>query len=372
MKLVSIVGARPEFVQAVSLSTALAGRHEDVLVHTGQHYDYVMSQTFFDELPLPVPAVNLEIGPGSRATQLALMIQRLEATIDAHRPDAVLVRGDTTSTLAGALAASQMGIPVIHVEAGERSYDRNMPEELSRVVADQLADVHFCCSRTAVTRLKAEGINRSVHWVGDVMFDVLLMCRDKAVARTALLDKIGVKPGAYALVTIHRAGNTDDPARLSALVAALNGAPEPIVFPLHPRTKAALAKLDVKWQPHVHVIDPVGYLDMLALEAHARLIATDSGGVQREAYCLEIPCLTLRDETEWVETAETGWNQLVGCDPDRILSAWRRFDRPATHPSIFGDGQAARRIVEALEAGAIEQARTGRKEKKAYDTVTQS
>lgn len=353
MKLLSIVGARPEFVQAVPLCAALADRHEDVLVHTGQHYDYAMSQAFFDELPLPAPDISLDIGPGTRAAQLALMIQRLEDVLERERPDAVLVRGDTTSTLAGALTASQMGIPLVHIEAGERSYDRQMPEEISRVVADQLAKVHFCASRTAVTRLAKEGITSSVHWVGDVMFDVLSMFREKAASRTRVLDRLGLAAGSYALVTIHRAGNTDSRERLTALASALNDAPDPIVFPVHPRTGAALRQLGVRWKPHVRPIEPIGYLDMLGLEANAKLIATDSGGVQREAYCLQVPCLTLREETEWVETVDAGWNRLVGCDRDRVRDAWRSFSPPAEHPPIFGDGTAARRMVMILETGII-------------------
>jgi UDP-GlcNAc3NAcA epimerase len=362
VKVISIVGARPEFVQAVSVSAALAGGgHQEVLVHTGQHYDYLMSQAFFDELPLPMPSINLGIGSASRATQLASMMRALEPILDAERPDAVLVRGDTTSTLAGALAASQMGLPLIHVEAGERSYDRTMPEEISRVVADQLANLHFCCSRTAMTRLAAEGITESVHWVGDVMLDALLLCRAQAMRRAQpLLDRLGLRSGNYALVTLHRAHNTDDPERLATFASAFNDAPDLIVFPVHPRTRAALARLGVSWQPHVRLIEPVGYFDMLALEAHARLIATDSGGVQREAYCLRTPCLTLREETEWVETVETGWNRLVGCDRSELLAAWRRIDPPASHPPIFGDGTAARRMVDHLEAGALHDARTRR------------
>jgi UDP-N-acetylglucosamine 2-epimerase len=350
MKLMSIVGARPEFVQAVPLSAALAGRHEDILVHTGQHYDYVMSQQFFDELPLPAPSVNLEVGPGSRATQLAAMIERLEETIAAVRPDAVLVRGDTTSTLAGALTASQMGLPLIHVEAGERSYDRSMPEETSRVVTDHLANLHFCASRTAVRRLAAEGLTGSVHYVGDVMLDVLLAFRDRAIAKARLPRDLGLVPGSYAVVTIHRAGNTDDPGRLRRLAAALNAAPDPIVFPVHPRTRAKLADLAIAWRPHVHLIDPVGYVDMLALTAQARMVATDSGGLQREAYNLGVPCLTLRDETEWVETVQAGWNKLVGADTTRILEAWGTWAPPSERPAIFGDGRAAQHIVDRVEA----------------------
>jgi UDP-GlcNAc3NAcA epimerase len=372
VKLVSIVGARPEFVQAVSLSAALAGRHHELLVHTGQHYDYMMSQAFFDDLPLPVPAVNLGIGSASRASQLASMIAALEPMLDVERPDAVLVRGDTTSTLAGALVASQMGLPLIHVEAGERSYDRTMPEEISRVVADQLADLHFCCSRTAVARLAAEGITSSVQYVGDVMLDVLLICRAQAMRRAQpLLERLGLRAGAYALVTLHRAANTDDPERLAAFAASFNEAPDLIVFPVHPRTRAALARLDVAWQPHVRLIEPVGYLDMLALEAHARLIATDSGGVQREAYCLQTPCLTLREETEWVETVDTGWNRLVGCDRSRLRAAWRHVERPSSHPAIFGDGTAAQRIVTHLESGALQEARM-RRAAPTYDSRPQA
>lgn len=356
MKIVSIVGARPEFVQAVALSQALRPRHQELLVHTGQHYDFVMSQAFFEELPLPTPTHTLDVGPGSRTSQLATMLQRLEPMLVAERPDAVLVRGDTTSTLAGALAASQLDIPLLHVESGERSYDRAMPEETSRVVADHLADVHFCASRTAVRRLEAEGLTHAVHWVGDVMLDALLSMRRVAEDRSAVLERLQVEPGNYALVTIHRAGTTDDPVRLAALVLALNQAPEPVVFPVHPRTAKALDQLQPHWRDHVHAIAPVGYLDMLVLTANARLVATDSGGLQREAYCFGIPCLTFRDETEWVETVEAGWNTLVGTDPARIRTAWTTSARPETRPPIFGDGNAAGKIVELLDAGVVERA----------------
>lgn len=361
MKIISIVGARPEFVQAVSVTAALAGGHREVLVHTGQHYDYLMSRKFFDELPLPEPTYNLEVGPGSRATQLATMIQRLEAIVAAEQPDAILVRGDTTSTLAGALVASQMDVPMIHVEAGERSYDRTMPEEISRVVADQLADVHFCASRTAVSRLAAEGLTRSVHWVGDVMLDAMLRLREQALEKSDVLDRLGLAPGGYALVTLHRAGNTDVPTRLQGVVDALNAVGEPVVFPVHPRTRAALERLGARWSSHVKAVEPLGYCDMLSLEVHARLVATDSGGVQREAYYLRIPCLTFREETEWVETVEAGWNALVGTDTATIVAAWSSSDRPAEHPPIFGDGHAAEKIVTLLDGGVVERGRTARR-----------
>jgi UDP-N-acetylglucosamine 2-epimerase len=356
MRLVSIVGARPEFVQAVCLSRALAGAHEELIVHTGQHYDYEMSRRFFEELPLPTPRFNLDVGPGTRAAQLALMLARLEKVLVDVRPDAVLVRGDTTSTLAGALAASQLDLPLVHVEAGERSYDRSMPEETSRVVTDQLADVHFCASRAAVGRLAGEGLTRSVHWVGDVMYDALLSFQELALARSTVLDTLALEAERYALVTIHRAGNVDDPSRLSDLVAALNAAPGRVVFPIHPRTRAAIAQLGVTWAAHVLVVDPVGYLDMLALTARACLVTTDSGGLQLEAYCLGVPCLTLRDETEWTETVDAGWNTLVGSDPARIHAAWTRPGRPADRPPVFGDGHAAERIVGLLNEGVVERA----------------
>jgi UDP-GlcNAc3NAcA epimerase len=359
VKIVSIVGARPEFVQAMPVSRALAGRHHEVLVHTGQHYDERMSAAFFDELPLPVPAHTLDVGPGPRAHQLAAMMARLVPVLVSERPDAVIVRGDTTSTLAGALAANQMTLPLVHLEAGERSYDRSMPEEHSRVVADHLADVHICASRKAIERLAAEGLTRSVHWVGDVMLDALLSMRSLAEDRSRVRARLRLEPRGYAVVTIHRAANTDDTSRLAALVGAINEAPEPVVFPVHPRTRAALDRLGVRWAPHVHVIPPVGYLDMLALTANARLVATDSGGVLREAYSFGVPCLTFRDRTEWEETVDAGWNTLVDAEPSRILSAWRTVVCPASHPPIFGDGRAAERFVALLDAGVVERASTG-------------
>lgn len=360
MRIVSIVGARPEFVQAVCLSQAFAGLHEEVLVHTGQHYDYEMSQQFFDELPLPSPAFNLEVGPGTRASQLSQMVARLEECLGRVAPDVVIVRGDTTSTLAGALVASQMELPLVHVEAGERSYDRSMPEEISRVVADQLADVHLCASRVAVRRLAAEGLTRSVHWVGDVMCDALLAFKDLALSRSTAHARLRLSTGEYALVTIHRASNTDDRERLASLVAALNAVPGRVVFPVHPRTRVALERLGARWAPHVTLTEPVGYFDMLALAARARLVATDSGGLQREAYCFGVPCLTFRNETEWTETVDVGWNTLVDTDAARILRAWTLEHRPSEHPPIFGDGHAAARIVELLSAGTVEQAFAGR------------
>lgn len=348
MKIISIVGARPEFIQSAPVSRALRERHRELLVHTGQHYDYRMSQTFFDELGIPAPDYNLEVGSGSHGRQTAEILSRLEDVLLAERPDLVIVRGDTNSTLAGALAAAKLHIPVAHIEAGERSFDRRMPEEINRVVTDSISDYFFCVSRTAMRHLAAEGIVEGVHWTGDVMLDANLHNRPIARRNSDVLARLELRPGGYALVTVHRAGNTDDPARLGNIVAALNRAPETVVFPVHPRTRAALQRIGAEFAPQVQLIEPLGYFDMMVLEENARLIATDSGGVQREAYFFGKPCLTLRDETEWTETVEAGWNVLTGNDPDRIAELWRTFAPPAAQPPIFGDGNAAQKIAQVL------------------------
>ena len=322
-------------------------------MHTGQHYDYLMSQAFFDELDIPAPDHNLEVGSGSHAKQTADILIRMEEVLLEEKPQLVIVRGDTNSTLAGSLAASKLQIPIAHIEAGERSFDRCMPEEINRLVSDRLADVHFCASRTAIRRLANEGITVSAHWVGDVMLDALLHNKTLARRKSTILSHLGLRPGAYALVTVHRAANTDNPQRLGLIVEALNYVPETVVFPIHPRTREALARLGASVGAHVRLVEPVGYYDMIVLEENARLIATDSGGVQREAYCLKVPCLTLRDETEWIETVKAGWNRLVGADPSAILAAWSEFSPPSEHPPIFGDGKAAERIATILAGGAV-------------------
>ena len=345
MKIVSVVGARPEFIQAAPVSRALRRQHHEVLVHTGQHYDYAMSQSFFDELGIPSPDYNLEVGSGSHARQTADILARMEEVLIKERPELVIIRGDTNSTVAAALAATKLHIPVAHIEAGERSFDRRMPEEINRLVADAIASLHFCVSRTAVRHLAAEGIVQSVHWVGDVMLDAMQQNLPVARLKSSILAQLGLTRGSYALVTVHRAANTDDPQRLRNIVDILNQAHETVVFPVHPRTRRTLQQLGADWAPHVKLVEPVGYLDMLVLEENARLIATDSGGVQREAYFLGIPCLTLRDETEWTEIVQTGWNLLVGTEPERVLEAWLHFTPPADHPAIFGDGTASQQIT---------------------------
>ncbi len=351
MKIISIVGARPEFIQAAPITRAIQDRpgYQEILVHTGQHYDYLMSQAFFDELGIPVPDYNLGVGSGRHGQQTAAMLAQLECLFLAESPDLVMVRGDTNSTIAAVLAAAKLGILTAHVEAGERSYDRRMPEEINRVVADAISDIHLCASRTSVARLAEEGITRAVHWVGDVMYDAMLQHLPMARHKSDVLNRLGLVANRYVLVTIHRAANTDDPARLATFVECLNRAGEPVVFPIHPRTRQALQRMNAQFAHHVIATAPMSYFDMVVLEENARLIATDSGGVQREAYFLSRPCITLREETEWTETVEAGWNLLVGADPEKIESAWRTFKPSAAHPSIFGDGCAASAIVDAIE-----------------------
>ncbi|MCC6300283.1 MAG: UDP-N-acetylglucosamine 2-epimerase (non-hydrolyzing) [Anaerolineales bacterium] len=353
MKIISLVGARPEFIQALPVSRALRKNHHEILVHTGQHYDYKMSQTFFDELGIPAPDYNLEVGSGSHAGQTAEILVRFEEVVQKEKPDIVIVRGDTNSTLAGALVASKLHIPVVHIEAGERSYDRRMPEEINRLVADQLSSAYFCVSQTAVKRLAREGIAENVFWVGDVMLDANLANRPLARRKSTVLSALELDSDSFGLVTVHRAANTDDPARLANIVAALSRVGETVVFPVHPRTRGALEKLDVQFAKNVRMIEPVGYYDMMMLEENARLIATDSGGVQREAYFMKKPCLTLRDETEWTETVSVGWNKLVGADVELIVHEWANFMPPAEQLPIFGDGSAGEKIADILGQGAL-------------------
>ena len=351
MKIVSVIGARPQFIKAAVLSRALRERHEEYLVHTGQHYDDNMSSVFFEELGIPEPECNLGIGSGSHAVQTGAMLKALEMVLQRERPDVALVYGDTNSTLAGALAAAKLLIPVAHVEAGLRSFNRRMPEEINRVLTDRLSALLLCPSQTAVDNLGREGVRDGVRLVGDVMADALAFAVERAEKPSSILPRLDLKPGGYLLATIHRAENTDEPGRLEPLVKALDelAEREPVVFPVHPRTRKALASRSVPLSSRVRCIEPVGYLDMVRLEKNARVILTDSGGVQKEAYWLKVPCITLRGETEWVETVQLGWNRLAGPDAASILQAIRALKAPAAHPILYGDGRAAPRCVEALE-----------------------
>ena len=345
MKILSVVGARPEIVQALPVSRALRPNHHEILVHTGQHYDYLMSQKFFEELDIPSPDYNLEAGSDSPNQQIAKIMIRMEKVISKEQPDLMIVRGDTNSTLAGALAACKLNLPVVHIEAGERSFNRSMPEEINRLTVDCLASLHLCASRAGKTNLAHEGIVNSVHWVGDVMLDALTYTLPFARAKSNILSTFNIEKGKYSLATIHRPVNTDDPQRLREIICTFNELPETIILPLHPRTKKALSEFDLKLNGHLILTDPVGYFDMLVLEENARLIATDSGGVQREAYYMGIPCLTLREETEWVETIEVGWNILVPADRQSILNNWFDMKPPKEHPDIYGNGNAGQNIA---------------------------
>ena len=354
MKVVTVVGARPQFIKAGPVSRVLRQHHTEILVHTGQHYDENMSAVFFAELDLPQPDVNLGVGSGPHGAQTAAMLVGIEQVLLAEKPDWVLVYGDTNSTLAGALAAAKLHIPVAHVEAGLRSFNRVMPEEINRVLTDHVADLLFCPSQTAVANLAQEGITRGVHLVGDVMADALAYAAERAPTHSDIVQRLGLVEKGFLLATVHRAENTDNPARLRAILDAFAALDEPIVFPVHPRTQARIAKLESQLATrnsqftNLKSIAPVGYLDMVRLMQAARMILTDSGGIQKEAYWLGVPCVTLRDETEWVETVQAGWNVLAGVDTGRITAAVREFVLPESRPALYGDGRAAARTVNAL------------------------
>jgi UDP-GlcNAc3NAcA epimerase len=356
MNLVTIIGARPQFIKSAPVSAALrtAGCGE-YLVHTGQHYDPLMSQVFFDELGLSPPTINLEVGSASHGAQTAQMLQRTEEVLIAQKPDMVLVYGDTNSTIAGALAAVKLHIPVAHVEAGLRSFNRTMPEEHNRVLTDHCSELLLCPTQTAVDNLAAEGIRRGVHLVGDVMYDAALHFAERARMCTRLLDELGVRSGEYVLATVHRPSNTDQFEVLHEIVAGLAQSGLTVIFPVHPRTHKMLALLRQKAGAalfdKLHCIEPLGYLDMLMLEQRARAVVTDSGGVQKEAYFMSVPCVTVRSETEWVETVQSGWNRLVPSERNAIAQALATLTKPDTHPDLFGDGTAARKCA-ALIVGS--------------------
>ena len=361
MKIVAIVGARPQFIKAAAVSRALKATPgiEEVLVHTGQHYDDNMSRVFFQELELPEPSYDLAIGSGAHGEQTGRMLEAIERVLVTEKPDWALVYGDTNSTLAGALAAAKLHVPVAHVEAGLRSFDRRMPEEVNRVLTDHASDVLFAPTATAVANLRREGFaDARIHLVGDVMYDAALYYGTAAKSRSPLLEELGLEPKSYILATVHRADNTDDPDRLRAIFDGLGkvAAQIPVVLPLHPRTRAALERYEMadKTPRGLHLIDPVGYLDMLRLESDAKLIATDSGGVQKEAFFCRVPCVTLRNETEWTELVDTGWNRLAPPTSSEAVAAalLGAADPPGTAPAdLFGGGHASEHIAQTLLGG---------------------
>jgi UDP-N-acetylglucosamine 2-epimerase len=352
MRIVTVIGNRPQFVKAAAVSLPLRRSHEEVLIHTGQHYDDELSRIFFDELGIPAPDRQLGVHDGTNTDQTARMLAALEPEITSIAPDMVLVYGDTNSTLAGALVAAQRCIPVAHVEAGMRSFDRSMPEELNRVLTDHASDLLLCSTETAVTNLQNESVAGHVELVGDAMADVTLRFAPLARERSTALADHGVAPGDYVLVTAHRAGNVDVPERLERLVELLEALPLDAVLPLHPRTRARLVAAGLlerleRAAPRLRITRPLGYLDTLELTRNAHAVVTDSGGLQKEAYLLETPCVTLRPSTEWVETVEAGWNVLVDLDRDAAIAALDR-EPPAERPELYGGGHAGESIVSAL------------------------
>jgi UDP-GlcNAc3NAcA epimerase len=351
VKVVSVVGNRPQFIKAAPVSRALRAVCDHVLVHTGQHYDSELSDVFFRELELSPPDHEIETGSGSHAQQTASMMVGLEPVLAAEQPELVLVYGDTNSTLAGALVAAKAAYPIGHVESGLRSFDRRMPEEVNRIVADVISELRFCPSRTAVDNLAAEGIAEGVHLVGDVMVDVAQAFAPVAARRSTVLEEHGLHPGGYALITIHRQANTE-PAALEPLVQVLEAIDLPLAFPIHPRTRAALQRRGLleRAERAAVLMGPLGYLDFTALLLSARACLTDSGGVQKEAYLHRVPCLTLRDTTEWVETIELGWNRLVPLDGAAVARAMAELRVPEEHPPLYGDGASAQRIAELVAA----------------------
>ena len=323
MKLLSIVGARPQFIKCAPLSHELRKVHQEILVHTGQHYDHDMSDIFFEELNIPKPDYNLGIGSGNHGEQTGKMLTEIEKVILKEKPDLMLVYGDTNSTLAGALAAVKLHIRVAHVEAGLRSFDRSMPEEINRVLTDHISDLLFCPTQTAVDNLSKEGITQGVHLVGDVMLDALSYNLKVAQKKSRIIEELGLEKNKYLVTTVHRPGNTDSIDNMRSIIEALGEIVMPVVFPVHPRTEKFLQEYGLmgRMPGNVRFIKPLGYLDMLMLMANARKILTDSGGIQKEAYMLGVPCITRRENTEWMETLEGGWNVLVGGDKEKIIRA---------------------------------------------------
>lgn len=355
MKIVTIVGARPQFIKAAAISRIIrddyAGRVEEVLVHTGQHYDDNMSKVFFEDLDIPQPKCNLEISGGQHGAMTGRMLEAIENVLLQEKPDWLLIYGDTNSTLAGALAASKLHIPVAHIEAGLRSFNMRMPEEINRILADRVSSLLLCPTETAVNNLHSESINKGVHNVGDVMYDVALYYRDRARQQSTILQALNLSAARFALATCHRAENTDDPKRLGDILAALSEVAGhlPVILPLHPRTRKLVSEYGLSHHlDSLVVTEPLPFLDMVALEQAAKVILTDSGGVQKEAFFYGIPCITMRDETEWVETVALGWNRLTGADRKRIVQEATGARHGERDCLPYGDGHAARKILDLL------------------------
>lgn len=346
-KIISIIGARPQFIKYAPLSNELRKNYKEILIHTGQHYDQKMSDIFFDQLDIPNPDYNLGIGSGSHGYQTGNMLIEIEKILKKEKPGLVLVYGDTNSTIAGALAASKLQIKIAHIEAGLRSFDRDMPEEINRLITDHISNILFCPTKTAVNNLENEGISNGTYLVGDVMVDSLEQNRKVAEITSKIVETIGVIKGNYLVVTIHRANNTDNKENLYSIIKALEELDKIIIFPVHPRTAKSIHKYGLKIPPNIKMVEPLGYIDMIALMIGAEKIITDSGGIQKEAYILRRPCITLRNNTEWVETLEGGWNILVGADKKKILDA-AILEPGELQKEIFGNIGSCKRIVNIL------------------------
>jgi UDP-N-acetylglucosamine 2-epimerase len=350
MKILHIIGARPQFIKAAMVSKAWNQSGEEAILHTGQHYDENMSRLFFDELGLPEPDINLGVGSGSHAEQTSRMLTGIDNYLETETPDWVIIYGDTNSTLAGALCAAKRLIKTAHVEAGLRSFNRAMPEEINRVVSDTLANLLFCPTVQAVENLKVEGITKGVFNTGDVMADGLFFFLKAAEEKLSFLVDLGLSRKHYGLVTLHRGGNVDNRENLAAILKGLGQIDFPLVFPVHPRTRKMLEQFSLAVPMNVRMIEPLGYLDMLMMEKNANCILTDSGGIQKEAYLLGTRCITLRNETEWIETVTAGWNCLTGADSSKIAARFYDFEPEGCRPDIYGDGHAADKIIEILKS----------------------
>lgn len=354
MKILTIVGARPQFVKAAPVSRELRKQHTEILVHTGQHYDHNMSEIFFEELGIPKPDYNLEVGSSSHGRQTGEMLAKIEEILLKEKPDYVLVYGDTNSTLAGALAASKLHIPVAHVEAGLRSFNRKMPEEINRIMTDHISSLLFAPTDTAVKHLNNEGITDGVYNIGDVMYDATLYNIEIAEKKSKILDKLKLNPKKYCLATVHRAENTDNRQCMENILKSFKISEKNIILPLHPRTRNKIKEHGLNDMlssaDNIQFIDPVGYLDMLILEKNAEKILTDSGGVQKEAYFMQVPCITLRTETEWIETVESGWNTIVNTDIDKIISLINSYKIPDKYYDFYGNGKASEKIAEIIKS----------------------
>lgn len=349
MKVLTVIGARPQFIKAATVSNKIRKNNTEILVHTGQHYDNNMSDIFFEELGIPKPDYNLSIGSSNHGHQTGSMMIALEEIYLKEKPDMVLVYGDTNSTLAGALCASKLLIPVSHVEAGLRSFNKAMPEEQNRILTDHISDLLFVPTLTAENNLKAENITKGVYNTGDVMYDAINLFKERAKEMSNIVEKLDLAPESYILSTIHRAENTNSIERLTSIIGALSNCNEKIILPLHPRTKKFIQEYNLPIGENVTIIDPVGYLEMISLENNSKKILTDSGGVQKEAYFLKKPCITMRDETEWVETVNNGWNTIVGSDSNKILDAIANFNPTGNPPSAFGEGNTSEIITNIIQ-----------------------